>query len=77
MSWRRNKWAKWKQNPGRVDRCGATRKVCFRSHDAALQRCGELQCHAVEVGQIERRAVPQRAYRCQLCGFYHISSTPN
>lgn len=52
----------------RTNRCGVTRKVIFRSERSALDRGGEI----LEAGA--RGARHFRAYACQYCGGYHISS---
>ena len=55
------------KNPVLVPRCGATRKVLFNSHEAAMLRAGEIL-------DGESDATWLRAYRCQFCGGWHLTS---
>jgi len=49
-------------------RCGPTKKVCFKTAEAAHVRAGEIlsepDCNAKEF----------RAYLCQYCNQWHLSS---
>lgn len=60
--------SKPKRMRGRNSRCGATRKVCFKSHAAAMARACEI------LGGDDPRAMQFRAYRCEYCGLFHITS---
>jgi hypothetical protein len=54
-------------------RCGFTDKVCFPSERSALERAGEILD-----GQHNRRATNRasnfRAYRCEYCSQFHLTS---
>jgi hypothetical protein len=50
-------------------RCGVTRKRIFKSCEAALMVAGEL---STDDGRIK----PNRAYKCQYCGGWHLTSHP-
>jgi len=50
-------------------KCGATGKIMFKTHEAALERAAEI------MGQ-DQTASLKRAYKCQYCGKYHITSQP-
>ena len=56
------------KNPVLVPRCGATRKVLFNSHVAAMTRAGEI----LEAGVTH--VTMFRSYRCQFCGGWHLTS---
>lgn len=49
-------------------RCGATKKVCFKSIDDALSRAGDI----FDSGKARCRGM--RGYKCGYCGMYHLSS---
>jgi hypothetical protein len=51
----------------RAAKYGPTRKVCFPSHEAALARAGEILQEADSPGFF-------RAYLCQFCNPYHLST---
>ena len=52
-------------------RCGVTKKIAFKSHEAALMRGGEILTN-----ESKRKYTPNafRAYKCQFCGFFHLSA---
>ena len=49
-------------------RCGKTRKTGYKSHDAAMLAA----CHVME--QPDCRVQSFRAYLCQWCGLWHLTS---
>jgi hypothetical protein len=52
----------------KLGRCGATKKVCFKSIDAALSRAADI----MESGKARCRGM--RGFKCSSCGFYHLTS---
>jgi hypothetical protein len=48
-----------------VEKCGATRKRIFKSHEAGLE-------FAATFDDAER----MRCYKCQYCGCWHLTSQP-
>lgn len=52
------------RNPLSAGVCGETGKKCFKSHEQAEEKVGEITDK------------PMRSYRCQFCGFYHITAQP-
>jgi len=56
----------WRNRKSSVPRCGATTKRMFKSWEAATQFIANLG------GSM--RAEAMRAYRCQFCGQFHITS---
>jgi len=49
-------------------RCGKTKKVCYRSHDAALVAA----CDIMAKPDCDARQF--RAYHCLNCGFFHLTT---
>lgn len=72
MGYREQLWKKRERGQARQDtsRCPHTHKTRFVTHEAALQRAGEIL-----TGR-NPRATAFRAYRCDKCGGYHITSKP-
>ena len=56
------------KNPPNVPRCGATRKIMFKSHEAAVLRAGEI------LDQPDANAKQFRAFRCVYCDGWHLTS---
>lgn len=52
---------------GRPKKCrGSGGKRKFKTHEAALQRCGEIM--------VEDPKARLSAYLCRFCGHYHLTS---
>lgn len=51
--------------------CGATKKTIFKTHKAAMLRGDEILMDSCKI----RKNSPSsyRAYKCEFCGFYHLS----
>lgn len=54
----------------KVSHCHLTGKVRFGTHEAALQRAGEILASGA------RRCTQFRAYLCDHCAGYHLTSKP-
>lgn len=51
----------------RFTKCGHTGKVCFKSHQHAMHRAMTILSNMAGNGQF-------RAYECQWCGLWHLTS---
>lgn len=56
------------------DRCGPTRKIRYRTKSAAHMALAAVQLRLVE--QLDHRRREQRAYSCDFCGGWHLTSRP-
>ena len=54
-----------RQSERRLGKCWLTKKVCFGS-----------QAIALDAGAANDPALPWRAYRCNYCGTWHLSTKP-
>jgi hypothetical protein len=48
-----------------VEKCGQTRKRIFKSHESAVE---------FVIGRADTMPVVMRAYPCQFCGGWHLTS---
>jgi len=56
----------------KLGRCGATGKVIFRTEGAAKKRVKEIL-----MGETDRCDGYLRAFQCNRCGFWHLTSKHN
>jgi hypothetical protein len=50
-------------------------KVCFASQGSALRALDRIRKdNAQAVAPVEEELVPKRAYRCETCGYHHLTS---
>lgn len=58
-----------RKRPMKIGRCGPTGKVRYESHDAAFDGAYRLLEAKPQVKEL-------RAYRCNLCAGWHLTSKP-
>lgn len=58
------------ENAKRGHRCGPTGKAIFKSLRSAMDRAEEIRVESSNSVRFKR------AYRCDFCGWYHLTSKP-